>query len=85
MSVGSTVGAAMAAILVNAAQANKRSGRVLSAKAIRMTEEEVHALELHLSSLLLKHRLGQVGELQRELAEAQEALTYERYLNSRRN
>jgi hypothetical protein len=83
MSIVGTVGTAMTAVLVNAVQARKQPVRVLSGKQGRLSEEEVHDLELHLRSLLLKHRIGQAREIEAELGKANEALAYERYLNSR--
>ena len=85
LSIAGAIGGAMAAVLVNAMQANQRPPKVYSAKQVRLTNEEVHAVELHLSSLLLKHRIGQVGERDRKIAELEETLAYERYLNSRRS
>jgi hypothetical protein len=83
LSIAGGVAGAMTSVLVNAAQARKRQQRGVSAKQMRMTAEEVHALELHLSSMLLKYRIAQVGERDREIAELKRDLAAERYRNSR--
>jgi hypothetical protein len=84
LSIAGGVAGAFTGALVAAANGGGRPpGRGYSAKKARKSAEEVHELELHLSSLLLKHRIGQLGERDREIAELKEEIAYERYLRLR--
>jgi hypothetical protein len=83
MSIAGTVAGMMTSALVAAATGGGRPGRGYSAKQARLSAEKIHELELHLSSLLLQRRIGQLAERDRENAELSEALAYERYMRAR--
>jgi hypothetical protein len=84
LSIAGGVAGAFTGALVAAANGGGRPPRrVYSAKQSRLSTEKVHELELHLASLLLRHRIDQLGERDREIAELKEEIAYERYLRAR--
>ena len=82
MSIAGTVGGAMAAVLVNALQANKRPVRELSAQALHDAEVDFLRKDLSLMGLRLQYSQRNGRELGKRVAEL-EAAAWEREYRDR--